>query len=145
MIETPDNRKFFTKEENYISLLEFSRLFDAEMSIVKVKEAEVLDLQELAPAFCDAHYVQTPPVECQIIETKKNNKRQRIINNSVKINNYIEKAFKEKKVVSLKELRKTFNEVTLACLCNHLKKVRKSLENQGNVIIKVGGGKYKMI
>ncbi len=70
MIKTKDKRKFFTAEENYLPLLEFSKLFKAEMSIVKVRDAEILDLEQLAPALCDANYIQPQPKECEIM-TKK--------------------------------------------------------------------------
>lgn len=49
LIETKDKRKFFTHEKNFIQLIEFSKAFNAEISIVKLEEGSVLELEELAP------------------------------------------------------------------------------------------------
>lgn len=57
MIRTKDNRKFFTYEENLPELLEFSKIFEAEISIVKIKDTNIcLDINQLAPAICNACY-----------------------------------------------------------------------------------------
>lgn len=150
MIKTKDRRKFFTHEKNYIQLLEFSRLFKAEVSVVAVKEAEVLDLEQLAPAICDATYVQSQPVEMKILEVKlpqARRDRQNILKTAQKITNYIEKKFLSGDVVSLRNLIKKYNKlnVTSACLCNHIAIVRKRLETNGGKFVKVGGGKYQMV
>jgi hypothetical protein len=150
MIKTKDRRKFFTHEKNYIQLLEFSKLFKAEVSVVKVKEAEVLDLSQLAPAICDANYVQTQPVEYKVLEVKiAQNKRSRkhILRTAKKIKEYIRKKFQAGELVTLRDLAKTFRKakVTLACLCNHLTQVRKELEACSCQITKMGGGKYIMM
>jgi hypothetical protein len=147
MIKTKDRRKFFTHEENYIQLLEFSKLFNAEISVVSVKEAEVLNLSQLAPAICDANYIQSQPVEYKILEVKvAQNRRTRkdILKTAKKIKSYIRQKFLAGELVSLQKLAKTFRKtkVTLACLCNHLTQVRTDLEQEGRTIRKVGGGKY---
>ena len=56
LLETKDKRKFFTHEKNFLQLIEFSRTFNAEISVVKMEQTELLDLKDLAPAICDAHY-----------------------------------------------------------------------------------------
>jgi hypothetical protein len=147
MIKTKDRRKFFTHEKNYIQLLEFSKLFKAEISVVSVKEAEVLDLSQLAPAICDANYVQSQPVEYEVLEVKvAQNRRTRkdILRTAKKIKNHIRQKFLGGELVSLQNLAKTFrkHKVTLACLCNHLTQVRTDLAADGRKVIKVGGGKY---
>ncbi len=146
MIKTKDKRKFFTSEKNYIQLIEFSKMFNAEMSVVKVKEAEVLDLANLATALCDANYVQPQPVECKIIEVKIPQTRTRgeILNKSSKIKSYVREKFLSGEVVTLRDLSKEFVDLTVACLCNHLTKIRKDLEEEGHEIKKLGGGKYKL-
>lgn len=146
MIETKDHRKFFTHEKNYSQLLEFSELFNAEISIVKVNEAEILDLEQLAPAICNSEYDKI--FQYQLLEVKITQQRQRkkILITAKKIKAYIEAKFIRGDIVSLKGLKEEFhkNKFTDACLCNHLAQVRTSLEKKGHKIAKVGGGKYKI-
>ena len=56
MIKTKDNRKCFTHEKYFPQLIEFSKTFGAEISIVKIKDNNVLEMNDLAPAICDANY-----------------------------------------------------------------------------------------
>ena len=145
MIKTKDQRKFFTYEKNYSELIEFSKLFNAEISVVKVEEVEILDLEQLAPAICNFDYQQN--ANYQILEVKfpKSKKlRKNILENAKKIKNYILEEFMKGQVVCLKELKNKFKMVTEACLCNHLSQVRDELKNKGYKIAKVGGGKYKL-
>jgi len=150
MITTKDHRKFFTYEKNYMQLLEFSKLFGAEVSIVNVKEAEVLDLAQLAPAFCDANYIPEKRPNYQVLEIKlpqrKKRKRQDILKMAQVIQGHISKAFLKGEVVSLKKLNKKFAEekLTLACLCNHVAVAKKALEEKGYRVVKVGGGQYQI-
>jgi len=148
MIKTKDHRKFFTHEKNYPQLIEFSKLFNAEISIVKVEKTEILNLKDLAPALCDSNY-QKPNSNYQVLEVKvsqKGKKRTNILKNAEKIKRYIESQFRTGKVVSLKELNVKFKKhnVTTACLCSHLSKVRNKLEKQGLNIKKLGGGRYQL-
>lgn len=148
MITTKDHRKFFTYEKNFMQLLEFSKLFGAEVSIVNVKEAEVLDLSQLAPAFCDANYIPENRPDYSILEIKlpqrKKRKRQDILKMAQAIQGHISKSFLEGEIVSLKNLNNKFAEenLTLACLCNHMAVAKKTLEKMGHRIIKIGGGQY---
>lgn len=149
MITTKDRRKFFTYEKNYMQLMEFSKLFGAEVSIVNVKEAEVLDLAQLAPAFCDANYISEKR-DYQVLEIKlpqrKKRKRQDILKMAQVIQGHISKAFLKGEVVSLKKLNKRFadEKLTLACLCNHVAVAKKALEERGYRIVKVAGGQYQV-
>lgn len=59
MVESA-GKKFFTHEENYATLIEFTNVIEAEMSIVKVKNVPILELQELASAFCNASFKSAP-------------------------------------------------------------------------------------
>lgn len=148
LVKTKDNRKFFTHEKNFPQLIEFSRAFGAEVSVVKVVEAEVLDLSQLAPAICDGNYNQRPDFE--IIETKipakKKRRRNNILKTSEKIREYIKEQFLSREVVSLKALTKKFRkyQMTSACFCNHMRVVREELKQAGHTIKKVGGGKYQL-
>ena len=68
MVKTKDNRNFFTHEKYYPQLTEFSKAFGAEISVVKIKDGEVLDLVELAPAICNSDFRMRQ--EFEIVETK---------------------------------------------------------------------------
>lgn len=140
MIHTNDRRKFFTHEENFPQLIEFSKTFKAEISLVQVEDVKILRLEELAPALCDANYRQKPQYKLLEVKLPKN------ISNAAKIRNYVKNKFLNKNPVSLKEIKKKFKKYNLtdSCLCNHIRKVKKELAEEGYKIYKVGPGAYKI-
>lgn len=147
MIQTNDRKKFFTHEKNLPQLIEFSKAFNAQISIVQISdEKDILELEELAPALCEKKPQNKTEYEIikAKVKTKENRitilKRAKIIKNNIK-NNLI-----QGKIVSLKELTEKYGkyQITTACLCNHFKQIRKELESQGYTFTKVGGGKYKI-
>lgn len=143
MIKTQDHRKFFTHTENYPQLVEFSKVFHAEISVVTVRDAEVLDLSELAPAICDASF-QPPTAPYEIVEVKYPTaaRRHQILSLARKIQNEILRRFAAGGTVCPRQLRKKFPSVTRACLCNHLTRARQTLTAQGYCFKKVGWGKW---
>jgi hypothetical protein len=146
MIEAKGGRRFFTHEENYPQLIEFSKTFDVEMSIVKLNRGKVMDLAELAPAICDPNY-QNPQIEFEVLETKITKERRdrpTILKNADAIRDYIIKQLMNGKVVTLGDLREKFSKhkLTTACFCNHLRRSLEMLQKMGFSPIKVGGGKY---
>jgi len=145
MIQMKDNKKFFTHEKNFPQLIEFSKIFNAEISTVQIpNEAEVLDLEELAPALCEKKSQKT---DYKIIEIKlgpRKKSRKNILSTSKGIQKHIEKSLLKGNVVSLKQLTQKYKELTSACLCIHFRKIRGHLEKQGYTFVKVGGGKYKL-
>lgn len=148
LIETKDKRKFFTHEKNFIQLIEFSKAFHAEISVVKLEQGTVLELEELAPAICDSTYKKIKS-QYEIIETKmsKDNKtRSDIMKNADKVKKYIFTQFQNKNSVSLKELKAKFKKFKLtdAALCNHLRRVKQKLEEEGFNFVKVGAGEYRV-
>jgi hypothetical protein len=149
LIETKDKRKFFTHKKNFIQLIEFSKTFDAEMSIVKIEKGTVLELEELAPAFCNPNYKKTninyEKIKDKYIQEKKT--RSEIVKIAEKIQNHIRNQFKRKDSVSLKKLRIKFKEYELsdAALCNHIRRTKADLENEGMKFIKISAGEYKAI
>ena len=70
MIKTKDNRKFFTHEEYFPQLIEFSKTFGAEISIVKIQDNNILDINDLAPAICNGNYKNEANYELVKIKTK---------------------------------------------------------------------------
>jgi hypothetical protein len=142
MIETKDNRKFFTYEENLESLSEFSKVFNTTISIVEIKTSNcILTLKELASVICEANY-QKPSTQYEVIKSFKKT-RKNILTTANTIQNYILAKFKQNEVVSLRELKLLFPSQSCAALCNHTKRAGKILQNQGFSINKIGAGRYK--
>lgn len=142
MLETPDHRHFFTYEKNYPQLIEFSKTFGAEISVVKVKDADVLTLEGLAPALCDPSYKNTTEyelIEPKITMSKKPRPRSKTIRD------WIKTQLIAGKQVKLNGIFETFSELnmTKAAYCTHYTAVRKELTKEGWKIEKVGGGTYQ--
>jgi hypothetical protein len=146
MIQTKDRKKFFTYEKNLPQLIEFSKIFNAEISTVQIpSEAEVLDLEELAPALCEK---KSQDINYKVIEVKLKPKETRKLSilRASKVISYIKSSLLNGKIVSLKELNKKYKKhnLTIACFCNYFKKARAELAENGHQLVKVGGGKYKI-
>ena len=150
MIRTKDRRKFFTPEDNYDELVEFSRVFNAEVSLVPVQEGEVLDIDSLVPAICNASYRPSVRPKYELVEVKipqkarKLAKRAELLGTARKIKAYITDTFLSGGVVSLHELEDKFRgeELSISCLCNHVTRVRKELAKQGKKVVKIRAGEY---
>jgi len=143
MIETKDHKKFFTHEKNFPQLIEFSKTFNAEISKVQIpSEAEVLELEELAPALCEK---KSQKVQYKLIELKMCHRvtRRKILTRAKKIQKYIIGKLKCGETVTLKGLSKKFKGLTNACLCNHFKLIRENMKTEGYEFVKIGGGSYK--
>jgi hypothetical protein len=54
LIQTKDNRKFFTSVKNYNQLVEFAKVFDALLLKVQTEKIDLMSLDDLAKAFCDS-------------------------------------------------------------------------------------------
>ncbi len=143
MIQTNDNKRFFTYEKNLLLLAEFSKTFGAEISIVQIQNDDmVMELEELAPALCEK---KSQKAKYKIIEVKiKPKSKKEKITQTKKIREYIYSQFISGNIVSLKELINKYKHCNLtnACLCNNLSIVRNQLKEKG--LVKLGGGKYKI-
>lgn len=146
LIETKDKRKFFTYEKNFPQLIEFSKTFNAQMSIVQLDKGLILELEELAPAICNPEY-QKSYSEYEVIEkkTKATNKRPNILNIAKSVSSFVFNEFQTKKSISLKTLKIKFKQYNLSdsALCNHIRRVKKQMESQGFKFIKIGAGEYE--
>jgi hypothetical protein len=147
MIQTNDRKKFFTHEKNLPQLIEFSKAFNAEISIVQIlNEKEILELEELAPALCEKKSQNQTEYEIINLLLKTKEDRHTILKRAKDIKDDIKKSLIKGQIVSLKDLSKKYSKykITTACLCNHFKQTRQELESQGYKCVKVGGGKYKI-
>lgn len=150
MIETTDHRQFFTSEKNYLQLIEFSKAFGAEISVVKVKEAEVLDLKQLAPAICNNGYKPSTTPQYDIIEKKieqQRDSRKESLRKADVIRNYIRKQFASGKIVKLKDVKKRYAryELSPSAFSNHLALVRHQMIKGGYKIKKLAPGEYRVV
>lgn len=145
MIKTKNQNKFFTHEKNLPQLIEFSKIFRAEVSIVQIPETtEILTLDQLAPALCEKTQQKSSYQIVRVINKKQ--KRQNIIKRANLIQKTIKNLLSKTGTVSLKDISNKFKKynLTSACICNHFKTARKALECQGFKVIKTGFGEYKL-
>jgi flavodoxin len=142
MFETPDKHRFFTYEKNLSEMKEFSRAFGGEVSVVEVKEADVMDLQELIPEICNPTRKRS---KYKLIRTEAH--KRTVFQIARKVRKHIRKKFMSGKVVILQEIHQQFTKnfrLGLSTVCNHISTVRKELKAEGYQIVKLGGGKYQM-
>jgi biotin operon repressor len=144
MIETPDQRRFFTHEKYLNQLVEFAHTFDAQVSVVRVEESEILDLAPLADALSDSDYSASGPFTLveKKIEASPTPKRSRTI---AEIKDHVKNRFLSGDVVTLHDTLDLFRDQTsYAGLSTMLYKVRKELRDEGHEVEKVGAGRYRL-
>jgi hypothetical protein len=146
LITTSDNRNLFTQKKHLNQLIEFSKIFGAEISIVKADNPEVLSLEDLAPALCDSTYTSNAAFEILEYKLPKMAIKQRFIKIASQIKQYIRESLLKGEVVELQSIITQFKKLKLtpACFCNHFSKVRQELAAEGYAIEKIGGGKYQV-
>lgn len=145
LIKTKDNRKFLTHKKNLESLIEFSKVFLAEIYLVEKEEGKILELKKLAQSICKQD--QEGEVKFRKIERlypKARRSRKDILKDAQKIQSFIRRKLVDGKTLSLKDLKEKYKDlnVTDACLCNHFANVRKSLKKEGHDFRKIGAGTY---
>jgi len=154
MIQTKDNKKLFTHEDNYPDLIEFSKTFGAEISIVKVEKADILELEELAPILCTHGDVSEEPsyklIQKKITKAgrpKKLTGRAKILDQASRVRSFVEVEFLTGNVVSLNRIVRKFKNfgLSIAAICNHISAVRKDLQKKGYKIEKLERGKYQLV
>lgn len=149
MIETRDKRQFFTPEQNYTQLVEFANTFDAEISIVKLENGDVLDLPRLAEAISNPR-VQ-PLARFQLIQKKIGRTSKSLTNKNMtasrEIKDHVRNQFANGQVVDFKELMQKFATYNLSynAIAAHLFKLKREFAAQGFCIQKVAAGKYRAL
>ncbi len=146
LIKTKDKRRFLTFEKHMPSLIEFAKIFGAEIYMVQPAHKEkVMELKALTAALCDSEYKKKPKYKkIEKLHPKPKRDRQTILAEAIKIRKYIRKRLLAGKPVSLKELKIKYkeNNLTDACLCNHLSVTRRELVKEGRTFRKLGAGRY---
>lgn len=151
MITTKDRRRYFTYEHNYSELVEFSKVFNAEISLVAVHDAEIMDLQSLAPAFCNASYRPCRRPKFDVIEVrmatgpKQKKTRREILKAASAIKKHVDNQFRQGYIVCLRKVYQRFKRynLTLSCVCNHITLVREQLKKEGYDIVRLAAGQYR--
>ena len=142
------NNEFLTPEKNLPSLIEFAKTFNAEIYLVEPHQGQkLLELKALTAAICDPQYSAKPQfTKVKLIFPMPNKSRTNIVSDANKIRNYVIKRLESGKTVSLKELKKKYENKNLtdACLCNHLSGARKYLEDKGCEFEKISAGTYRL-
>jgi len=147
MIELKDKRRFFTDKKHYPELVEFSKAFDAEMSIVRTDE-EVVDLVSLANVVCDDTIsIKRPSFEILTpLVPRASRCRSKMRHDAKIIRRWIRKQMLAGKPVRLSGLAQRYKRynLSLACFCNHFSAVRKQLQEEGHTIKKIKRGEYQL-
>lgn len=149
LIETKDKRKYITYEKYLSQLIEFAKTFGANISVVNAEGANPLKIEDLVPAICDQNYTLqnfTYEVLETMIKKEVKKKVEKKPTLAAKIQEYVYSKFLKKEIVSLKNLKKRFEKYELSdpALCNHIRKMKETLEKEGYIVQKVGAGMYRI-
>jgi len=145
LIELKDKRKFFTHQKNFNQLIEFCNSFKANMSLVNMKNGNVLDLDELVPAFCNPKQ-KKQKYEYTLIENKiiTRDENKKLTNQNIK--NHIRRKLLSKKSVSIQELKRKYNKqgVGISSINSCFSQVKSDLKKEGYKFTKISTGNYKI-
>lgn len=147
LLKTPDNRCFFTEEKHFPCLIEFGKTFNAEISVVKLKEEiEVLELEDLAKSLCTHPPTEVYPIY-EVVETKlvpEAKVRTDKASQPKEISEFIRTELLAGKTVSLSDLETKYENVKRASLSGYVSRVKWDLTARGYYIVKEKPGKYRM-
>ena len=149
MIETTDNRKFFTFCENEKQLTEFANNFGASLYLVKAANAPVLELKQLATAISSTTVPE--PVDYQIITTKvqheKTKKRRNVDRERKELNQYITDLFVSGHPVRLTDINQTFKHWNMppVFFWKEVESAKNKLTKQGFKIEKIKRGEHRLL
>jgi hypothetical protein len=155
LLKTPDQRCFFTEEKHFPLLLEFGRTFEAEISIVKMKEeVEVQPLASLARLICSQQKSDYPAYEIIEVKLAANAAKSKIdraerARRSKEINQYIREQLLNSTGVSISSLGTKFGEsgqkyASETALARHLMRARRELEAAGHKVIRNKDSSYRV-
>jgi hypothetical protein len=136
LIKTQDGRSFLTQNENLPLLVEFAKVFQAEIFKVNTND-KLLTIQKLVASFCDQNYKSKP----EYTDVKKIFPRKVGANH---IKEDIEKQLLSANTVKLKNLKSKYKTVSYTSLCNYFSEVRKNLIRKGYNVVKISAGNYKI-
>lgn len=100
MIKLNDKRKFLTNKKNVNHLIEFSKTFNAELSIVRTSHKNVKTLEQLAAEICDTNKKQDDFEYEEVQKIVKTNNR--------KIFDYIMRTLRQRKSIDINKIMVKF-------------------------------------
>lgn len=145
MLKLPDRRRLFTTEENLKTLEEFARVFHAEVSLVEVRDPDLLDADGLAREVCDPKPHDRRHVRVlKRIHPPLRRERTKLRREAKEIRSYISQRLVKSGSISMAELHDKFGDLNLSasCLCNHIAWVRRELEKSGTCLSRERRGVY---
>jgi hypothetical protein len=151
MVTMPDDRQFFTSQMNYMTLIEFAKTCEVQLSVVKARDVKILELNELAKSICT--HSKTDP--CELVEMKLlklddelslARSRKKLLAQANIISNAVKEAFLGGEIVSLTTLENEYDGFGLskATFCNHIARAKKELGKEGYCIEKIKRGQYRI-
>lgn len=148
LLITKDKRCFPTSEKHLDTLTEFAKKFRVEVFLVELQEkTKILGLKRLAIAVCDQNQNQdVPHTKLKRLLPSQKRSRKKILEDAAVIQKFIKTRFLSGKELSLKELKEKYKNCNLtdACLCQHMTKIRGMLTKKGHQFEKAGAGVYVM-
>lgn len=144
LVKTKDNRQFLTHKSNLTTLEEFANTFKAEILLVKAQGCEILEINKLAPAFCDSTYNTSPDYH---VLSKLFPKNTKLVKSEDSIRNFIKKTLLSGKSLSLNILKTKYAklELTDVCLSRYFLEVRKELKLSKKCLKKIGKDEYCIV
>lgn len=147
LIETKDERKFVTHQENFKNLIEFAKTFDAQIFLINNPNKKILNMEQLCKAFCNQNYKsQSEYRKVKKLFPNTQKTRKEILKEAQEIQSFIMETFAKGESLSLKELNDKYKNcnLTSSCLCQHMARVRSQMRKDGFDFIKIGAGNYKL-
>jgi len=126
--------------------MEFSKTFDAQISIVKTRETPI-DLLEIAENMCNTQLeIHKPSYELLEVKVERKKPRKQLRENAEIIRDWIKEKLLNGEPVRLKDLSEKFAcyDLTLSAFSNHFTAVKKELTKKGYEVKKIGQGKYQL-
>jgi hypothetical protein len=141
MIELKDKRKFITNKKNLSNLIEFSKTFNADLSIISTESKNSLSLEQLANEICDTNRKQEE-FKYKTIETL--NKKE--TNQSNLIFSHIIKTLQSKKEIDTNKLIAKFKKkgIDEKNIYSQITKAKNYIKNIGKTLKRLGKTKYKI-
>ncbi len=141
MITLKDKRKFITKKQYLNQLLEFSRTFNATLSIVATNEKKPLSLDQLAKEICDTNY-RNENFKYKIIKNLEKPKQDKnnIIFSSILQNIEKNKIFDSEKLV--KKYKK--KGIDAKNIYSQITKAKKHIKRIGMTLRKISKTQYEI-
>lgn len=152
LVKTVDQKHFFTDLDHLPQLIEFSKIINAEISVVKLKEKiKIFSLPQLAKSVCDPNYKDQMP-EYELVERKLSpffgkNKRQKLLLQSSVIKDYIRKKFLSGEAVSISDISVKFRDFNLKenTIQKHFLVIKNLLVKEGYNVSKLEVSKYQVV